>query len=93
MNVPQLLINGLRPACVTRRRAIEFLGGDVKLVARMLWCAQHQPDDPWLIVVRNRQRRPGQCIHIDTASLEAAYLRIASGEEPPLLPSERRGER
>lgn len=90
MNVPQLLIDGLRPACVPRRRAIEFFGGETKLIARMLWCAHHQPDDPWLLVVRNRERRPGQSLQIDTASLEAAYLRVVAGEEPPLLPSERR---
>lgn len=88
-HLPEFLVNGLRPACVPRRRAIEFFGGEVKLVARMLWCAQHQPDDPWLIVVRNRERRPGQSIQIDTSSLEVAYRRIAAGEEPPLLPSER----
>jgi hypothetical protein len=81
-----ITINGLRPLAVTKRQAIAALGSP-KVVQRMLWCARHQPHDPWL-----RLARPGragtECL-IDTESLESAYRRLLCGEHPPLMPSER----
>jgi hypothetical protein len=79
-------INGIRPLAVTKRQAIVAVGSP-KVVQRMLWCARHQPADPWL-----RLARPGragtECL-IDTESLEAAYRRLLGGDHPPLMPSER----
>lgn len=51
---------------------------------RMLWASRHA-GDPWLVIVRS-----GRDLLIDTASVEAAYERLLHGEQPPLMPSERR---
>lgn len=88
MSIPPILINGQRPGCISKQRAIDYLDGETKLVERMLWCARNRPRDPWVIIVRNRAGRPGQAVKIDTASFERAYRRLLRGEEPPLLPTE-----
>jgi hypothetical protein len=74
---------GDRPLALTKRQAVAALGSS-KLVARMLWASRHV-GDPWLVIVRS-----GRDLLIDTASVEAAYRRLLSGEQPPLMPSERR---
>jgi hypothetical protein len=74
---------GVRPLALTKRQAVCALGSS-KLVARMLWASRHAGDQ-WLIIVRS-----GRDLLIDTASVEAAYGRLLSGEQPPLMPSERR---
>ena len=89
MPIPPILINGQRPACVSKQRAVDYLDGERKLVDRMLWAARNQPHDPWIVIARNKKGRPGQAVKIDAASFEAAYRRLLAGEEPPLLPSER----
>lgn len=87
-----ILINNQRPACICKQRAVDYLDGERKLVDRMLWAARNQPHDPWIVIVRNKKGRPGQAVKIDAASFEAAYCRLLAGDEPPLLPSERRGK-
>jgi hypothetical protein len=84
---PGIVVNGIRPLAVTKKQAGVALGS-VKTLQRMLWCARHRPDDPWVKIVR--EGGPGTECLIDTASLEAAYARICRGEAPPLLPSEQR---
>ena len=74
---------GTRPLALTKRQAVTALGSS-KLVARMLWASRYA-GDPWLVIVRS-----GRDLLIDTASVEAAYERLLSGEQPPLMPSERR---
>jgi hypothetical protein len=74
---------GVRPLALTKRQAVCALGSS-KLVARMPWASRHAGDQ-WLIIVRS-----GRDLLIDTASVEAAYGRLLSGEQPPLMPSERR---
>ena len=92
MPIPSIIINGVRPACVSKRRAVDFLDGERKLVDRMLWSARNERRNPWLVIVRNRDGQPGQAVKIDTASLEHAYQRLLRGEEPPRLPSQRRSK-
>jgi hypothetical protein len=75
--------SGVRPLALTKRQAVSALGSS-KLVARMLWASRHA-GDPWLVIVRS-----GRDLLIDTASVEAAYGRLLDGEQPPLMPSERR---
>lgn len=89
MTFQTIQINGQRPACISKQRAVDYLDGEHKLVDRMLWASRNQPHDPWITIVRNKAGRPGQAVKIDTASFEAAYRRLLFGEEPPLLPSER----
>jgi hypothetical protein len=74
---------GVRPLALTKRQAVCALGSS-KLVARMLWASRYA-GDPWLVIVRS-----GRDLLIDTASVEAAYGRLLDGEQPPLMPSERR---
>jgi hypothetical protein len=74
---------GVRPLALTKRQTVSALGSS-KLVARMLWASRHA-GDPWLVIVRS-----GRDLLIDTASVECAYGRLLSGEQPPLMPSERR---
>ena len=82
-----IVVNGIRPLAVNKKQAGVALGS-VKTLQRMLWCARHQPQDPWIKIVR--EGGPGRECLIDTASLEAAYGRIYRGEMPPLMPSEKR---
>lgn len=84
---PGIVVNGIRPLAVNKKQAGVALGS-VKTLQRMLWCARHQPIDPWVKIVR--EGGPGTECLIDTASLEAAYARIYRGELPPLMPSERK---
>lgn len=89
MTFHTIQINGQRPGCISKQRAVDYLDGEHKLVDRMLWASRNQPHDPWIVIVRNKSGRPGQAVKIDTASFEAAYRRLLRGEEPPLMPSER----
>jgi hypothetical protein len=77
---------GARPLALTKRQAVTALGSS-KLVARMLWASRHASDQ-WLVIVRS-----GRDLLIDTASVEAAYERLLSGGQPPLMPSERRSRK
>ena len=74
---------GARPLALTKRQAVTALGSS-NLVARMLWASRYAGDQ-WLVIVRS-----GRDLLIDTASVEAAYERLLNGEQPPLMPSERR---
>jgi hypothetical protein len=76
---------GARPLALTKRQAITALGSS-KLVARMLWASRYSGVQ-WLVIMRL-----GRDLLIDTASVEAAYERLLGGEQPPLMPSERRSE-
>ena len=75
--------DGTRPLALTKKQAVSALGSS-KLVARMLWASRHTHDQ-WLVVVR-----PGRDLLIDTVSVETAYERLLRGEQPPLMPCERR---
>jgi hypothetical protein len=75
--------SGARPLTLTKRQAVTVLGSS-KLVARMLWASRYAGDQ-WLVIVRS-----GRDLLINTASVEAAYQRLLNGEQPPLMPSERR---
>lgn len=82
-----IVVHGVRPLAVTKKQAAIALGS-IKTLQRVLWCARHQPGDPWVKIVR--EGGPGTECLIDTASLESAYARIYRGENPPPLPSERK---
>lgn len=74
---------GIRPLALTKKQAVFALGSS-KLVARMLWASRHA-GDRWLTIVRQ-----GRDLLIDTESVELAYERLLGGEQPPLMPCERR---
>jgi hypothetical protein len=76
---------GVRPLALTKRQTVTTLGSS-KLVARMLWASRYAGDQ-WLVIVRS-----GRDLLIDTASVEAAYERLLNGDQPPLMPSERRSQ-
>jgi len=80
-----ITIHGVHPLAINKKQAGLALGS-IKTLQRMLWSARHQPQDPWLKIVR--EGGPGTECLIDTASVEAAYARIYQGEKPPLMPSE-----
>ena len=82
-----IVVNGVRPLAINKKHAAIALGS-VKTLQRVLWCARHQANDPWVKIVR--EGGPGTECLIDTASLESAYGRIYHGEAPPLLPSEKK---
>ena len=79
----QISFNSMRPLALNKKQAVAALGSS-KLVARMLWASRYA-EDQWLILVRQ-----GRDLLIDTASVESAYKRLLQGEQPPLMPSERR---
>lgn len=79
------------PLAVTRQRAYELVAY-TKLVQRWLYWTRHadSPEKAWLQIVRPGGR--GTETLIDYASLKEAYVRFRDGDEPPLLPSERRAK-
>jgi hypothetical protein len=74
----------MRPLALNKKQAVAALGSS-KLVARMLWASRYA----WRSVANFRFRQ-GRDLLIDTASVESAYKRLLQGEQPPLMPSERR---
>ena len=78
-------IGGMRPLALTKKQIIAVLGS-AKLVDRMLWATRHA-DGGWLHILRE-----GRDLLVATESVESAYLRLAGGELPPLMPSERKEE-
>lgn len=79
------------PLAVTRQRAYELVAY-TKLVQRWMFWTKHAetPEQGWLKIVRQGGR--GTETLIDYASLKEAYNRFCNGDEPPLLPSERRAK-
>jgi hypothetical protein len=84
-----ITINGFRPLALTKREAARALGNKISLINRMIWCARHQPHDPWVKIVSNRAGTPGTEVTLDTESVEQAYQRLLAGDEPPRLPKQR----
>jgi hypothetical protein len=76
-------IGGMRPLALTKKQIIAVLGSG-KLVDRMLWATRHA-NGRWLTIIRE-----GRDLLIATESVEAAYVRLIGGEQPPLMPSERK---
>jgi hypothetical protein len=83
----QILINGVRPLALNRKRLKQIFGERPKLVARMLHASRN--GDLWLDFVTNKEGIPGSEVTVTTESAEWALERLKQGEEPPLLPSER----
>lgn len=79
----QVLINGMRPLALTKKQAIAVLGS-AKLVDRMLWATRYA-NDRWFVLIRE-----GRDLLVATESVESAYTRLVTGEQPPLMPSERK---
>ena len=82
------------PWMVTIPSASYLFGGNIKMIQRLLHATKHDipraDGTPWLDV---RWGGRGRETRILTSSLREAFFRIWLGEEPPLLPSEkRRGE-
>jgi hypothetical protein len=79
------------PLAVTRQRACDLVAFP-KLVQRWLYWTNHAPtaEQGWLRIVRPGGR--GTETLIDYSSLKEAYNRFRNGDEPPLLPSERRSK-
>lgn len=90
-----ITIDGLRPLAITKRQAAQALGNKRTLLERMIWAVRNQPRDrnPWLVIVSNRNGRPGEELTLDTESVERAYARLLAGEEPPRIPRKRHRRR
>jgi hypothetical protein len=91
VNKHHLIQNQFEPLAVTRQQACALVAYP-KLVQRWLYWTRHSAsqDQCWLRIVRNGGR--GTETLIDYVSLKAAYERFRNGDEPPLLPSERRAQ-
>jgi len=76
-------IDGMRPLALTKKQIIAVLGS-AKLVDRMLWATRYVGEN-WFTIIRE-----GRDLLVATESVEAAYVRLVSGELPPLMPSERK---
>lgn len=81
---PEIRVDGVRVAAVDKKRAALYLGCP-QLVEQMLWAARHQPWDPWVEIVHNMDGGPKTKTLISACSLEAAYMRLKSGEVPPRI--------
>ncbi len=85
----------VRPLRITSRQASLALGAAKRsrtlqrLIHAALTGATKKDGTPWLIVAQWGGR--GKSTMIDTASFEEAYQAMLQGEEPPLLPSEKKG--
>ncbi|MBN8711367.1 MAG: hypothetical protein BGO12_14480 [Verrucomicrobia bacterium 61-8] len=79
----RVYIDGMRPLALTKKQIIAVLGS-AKLVDRMLWATRHA-NGRWLTLIRE-----GRDLLVATESVETAYSRLVSGEQPPLMPSERK---
>jgi hypothetical protein len=77
---------------LTKEQLCIFFGDSYKLVDRMLWASRYT-DDPWLELTSNKEGSPGKNIRVTTESAEKAHERLRRGEEPPLMPSERKRHR
>lgn len=60
-----------------------------KFVDRMLHATRN--GDPWLKFVTNHRGTAGKRTRVTTGSAQTALRRLMAGEEPPLMPSERKG--
>lgn len=79
----RVLIDGMRPLALTKKQIIAVLGS-AKLVDRMLWATRHAGGH-WFMIIRE-----GRDLLVATESVEEAYVRLVTGELPPLMPSERK---
>lgn len=79
---PEIRVDGVRVAAVDKKRAALYIGCP-QLVEQMLWAARHQPWDPWIEITHNFDGNPKTKTLISATSLEAAFLRLNSGDKPP----------
>ena len=80
-------IGGIRPLALRKEDMLLLLPAP-RLIQRLLATADLPPEERWLVLAR--KGKPGCGLLVDTQSFELAYERIRRGEQPPLLPSERR---
>lgn len=81
-------INGKERLFLLKSELEEILGNWPKEVDRMLHASRH--GTPWLTIVSNQSGRSGAEVRVTTESALRAAHRLAAGERPPLMPSERR---
>jgi hypothetical protein len=74
---------------LTKAQLVKLFANSPKRVDRML--AATRSGDPWLEFFSNAEGLPGKTTSVTTRSAESALNRIMSGEEPPLMPSEKKG--
>lgn len=84
----KILINGKERFFLLKSELEEILGNWPKEVDRMLYASRH--GDPWLTIVSNQSGKSGAEVRVTTESALLAARRLAVGERPPLMPSERR---
>lgn len=82
-SLQRVSIDGMRPLALTKKQIIAVLGS-AKLVDRMLWATRYA-GGRWFAIIRE-----GRDLLVATESVEVAYVRLAGGELPPLMPSERK---
>lgn len=83
-----IFINGKERAFLLKSEVIELLGDWPKVVDRMLHASRN--GKPWLKIVSNQSGNSGSEVRVTAESVAKAIERLSQGEEPPLLPSERR---
>jgi len=74
---------------LTKAQLVKIFANSPKRVDRML--AATRSGDPWLEFFSNKEGLPGKTTAVTTRSAQLALNRILAGEEPPLMPSERKG--
>jgi hypothetical protein len=84
----KILINGKERFFLLKSELEEILGKWPKEVDRMLHASRH--GTPWLTIVSNQTGKSGAEVRVTTESVLRAAHRLAAGERPPLMPSERR---
>jgi len=77
----------IEPFAVTQAQAFKLVG-QPRLVQRWLYWTRRS--EPWLVVARQGKRK---ATLIDFQSLKNAYKRYLAGDEPKLLPSEKRAKK
>ena len=84
----RIVIDGKERLFILKSELEEILANWPKEVDRMLHASRHGV--PWLTIVSNQSGRSGAEVRVTTESVLCAARRLAAGERPPLMPSERR---
>ena len=84
----KILINGKERFFLLKSELEEILGKWPKEVDRMLYASRHGA--PWLTIVSNQSGKSGAEVRVTSESVLWAARRLAAGERPPPMPSERK---
>lgn len=82
------IVIDLEPQALDKKGVLKYSGFGPKIFGRMI--AATRAGDMWLEFVANHEGRPGKRTLFSVASVRMALSRLKAGEEPPLLPCEKR---